>query len=122
MVHINSPRITVCVAAYNQSHYIRQCLESILSQEIDVSMEILVGDDCLDDRTSEIINNFCSAYPSLITHLRHPIRLGGPANMRALLGLTQGKYVARVDGVDRWKDVFPNEIVKQVILDPKHIW
>lgn len=97
------PQISVCVVTRNQSRYIRQCLESILAQDNVAILEILVGDDCSDDGTSEIVTEFAATYPSLVKHIRRSPRMSfASANTQDLLTRTRGRYVARVDGDDYW--------------------
>ena len=46
---------TVVVSCYNQERYIVECLDSILSQEINFECEVIVSDDCSTDRTQEVL-------------------------------------------------------------------
>ena len=46
-----SKDITVVVMTYNHKDYIKQALDSILSQKIDVDFDILIHDDCSNDGT-----------------------------------------------------------------------
>jgi len=62
---ISQPRVSVCVLTCNQRNYIQQCIESVLAQAPDTSLEILVGDDRSDDGTSEIVAALASRYPQL---------------------------------------------------------
>ncbi|MBQ5786498.1 MAG: glycosyltransferase, partial [Alistipes sp.] len=39
------PLVSVCVTAYNHAPYIAQCLDSILAQECDFGVEIVLGED-----------------------------------------------------------------------------
>lgn len=94
--------ISVCIVTYNQSHYIRQCIESVLQQSVDADMEILVGDDCSEDGTSEIVADLAAAHPYTINHVRHDPRLGAFANMRELMSRATGDFIARVDADDYW--------------------
>ena len=55
MNKLGSPVLSVCVVSYKKKKYIRQCMDSILSQETDFEIEVLVGNDCSTDRTAEIL-------------------------------------------------------------------
>ena len=105
------PRVSICVTTFNQRRYIRACLESLLTQASDCDAEILVGDDCSDDGTSEIVAGIAAAYPTLITHIRHVPRLGPSANTKNLLSRCTADFVARVDGDDYW---LPGKLIKQL--------
>ena len=49
-------KVSVCVITYNQDQYISKCLDSLISQKVDFSFEIIVGDDCSTDNSlNEII-------------------------------------------------------------------
>jgi len=105
------PRVSICVTTFNQHRYIGECLESLLAQASECDAEILVGDDCSDDGTSELILGLASAHPALITHIRHAPRLGASLNTKALLTRCVGEYVARLDGDDYW---LPGKLGRQV--------
>ena len=47
-------KVSVCVITYNQDQYISKCLDSLISQKVDFSFEIIVGDDCSTDNTKKI--------------------------------------------------------------------
>ena len=47
-------KISICIPVYNGQLYIRECIESVLSQEFK-DFEILVMDNCSSDKTKEII-------------------------------------------------------------------
>lgn len=105
------PRVSICVTTYNQHRYIRECLQSVLAQALECDAEILVGDDCSDDGTSEIVAGFAAAHPALITLVRHVPRLGASSNTKALLRRCAGEYLARLDGDDYW---LPGKLRRQV--------
>ncbi|EFJ1025956.1 glycosyltransferase, partial [Escherichia coli] len=49
------PKVSVCVITYNQAKYIKQCIESLITQDCDFDYEIIVSDDCSTDNTREIL-------------------------------------------------------------------
>ncbi|QIK80342.1 glycosyltransferase [Lysobacter sp. HDW10] len=95
-------RITVCVATYNQEETIEACLRSILDQEVDADVDVLVGDDASTDRTSLIIKELNLEYGVRLTHLRRETNHGPYNNMRDLILKAEGDFIARVDGDDYW--------------------
>ncbi len=50
-------KISVVIATYNGSKYIIEELESIMNQTITPD-EVIISDDCSNDNTTELINNF----------------------------------------------------------------
>jgi glycosyltransferase involved in cell wall biosynthesis len=105
------PRVSICLTTYNQRRYIRDCVESLLAQARERGAEILIGDDCSDDGTSEIAAEFAATHPAIVKHFRHAARLGASFNTKTLLAHCRGEYVARVDGDDYW---LPGKLGKQI--------
>ncbi|HET9034258.1 MAG TPA: glycosyltransferase [Dokdonella sp.] len=103
--------ISVCIVTLNQRRYVRQCVESVLEQSVDADLEILVGDDCSSDGTSEIVAELAAAHPDVISHFRHNPRLGAFENMKGLIGRASGDFIARVDADDYW---LPGKLERQL--------
>ena len=89
--------LSVCVVAYNHEEYIKKCIDSILSQEIDFNMEILVGNDCSTDCTAQVLEK---EYGNKIRVINRTENLGLCGNMRDLLLRASGKYVFLFSGDD----------------------
>lgn len=108
---MRKPSIVVCVVTCNQVAFIETCLRSILEQQVDAALTILVGDDASDDGTSEIIHRLAIQHPGKIIHLRRDERLGAMTNMRDLMARATGEYIARTDGDDFW---LPGKLQRQL--------
>lgn len=100
MTSPNKPKLSVIVCAYNVEDNLRQCLDSILSQEIDFSIEILVGDDVSKDSTRDIISEYHQKHPEKIIAIFREKNLGYSANFVDLLHKAKGEYFAQVDSDD----------------------
>ena len=50
-------KITVCLASYNGQNFIKEQIESILSQ-LSAIDELIVSDDISSDSTLDIVNSF----------------------------------------------------------------
>lgn len=87
---------------YNQERYIRQAIEGILFQNIDVEIEILVGNDASNDRTGDILNELNQT--DRLHLIQRKKNIGASANLFNLLGLARGKYIALLEGDDYWTD------------------
>jgi glycosyltransferase involved in cell wall biosynthesis len=111
------PRLSVCLVTCNQRDFIGKCLLSVLEQEVDAELRILVGDDASDDGTSEIVAALASEHSDKVLHLRREPRLGAMANMRDLMTRADGDFVARVDGDDYW---LPGKLAKQLACLQAH--
>lgn len=96
------PAISVCIVTCNQRPFIGDCLRSVLAQEVNADVNILVGDDASDDGTSELVATLAAQYPERICHLVRRTRMGVFANIRDLMERAEGDFIANVDGDDYW--------------------
>ena len=101
---IESPVISVLVTAYNHERYISKCLDSILSQKINVPFELIIAEDCGKDNTREICIQYQKKYPEKIRLLLQEQNRGIPGNYCDVLSQTRGRYIAQLAGDDFWCD------------------
>ncbi|EEW5159621.1 glycosyltransferase family 2 protein, partial [Escherichia coli] len=104
------PKVSVCVITYNQAKYIKQCIESLITQDCDFDYEIIVSDDCSTDNTREILEHLYHQYPEKIRIFIHEKNLGVTKNYLFLHEQAQGEYIAHVDGDDYY---FSNKLSLQ---------
>ena len=91
--------ISFIVTSYKFENYIVQCVESILSQELDVEYEVLVRDDHSLDSTNRIlIENF--GHLDNVKIIESESNLGAFSNLKLLMSLAKGKYIVHIDGDD----------------------
>jgi glycosyltransferase involved in cell wall biosynthesis len=104
--------VSVCITTYNHEKYIAKALDSVLMQEGDFSMEVLVGEDGSTDGTAAIVLDYAQRYPDKIRAFFHDPadkliingRQTGRKNFINNLVSAQGKYIALLDGDDYWTD------------------
>ena len=49
MMETSPPLISVCMTTYNHAPYLRQAIESVLSQQTSFGVELVLGEDCSTD-------------------------------------------------------------------------
>lgn len=100
----NYPLVSVCVLTYYQEKYIREALDSVLSQRTSFPFEIVIGDDCSGDGTWEIIEEYKKKYPNIIVAQRSETNRGIPFNYYNTVLKCRGKYIVELDGDDKFID------------------
>ncbi|QOY93620.1 glycosyltransferase family 2 protein [Massilia sp. UMI-21] len=96
----NRPKVSICVVTYNQERLITQCLQSLVDQEVDFDIEIVVADDCSTDGTRLIVEQFSARYPDLIRPFLHEKNIGAYKNFLFVHEQARGMYIAHMDGDD----------------------
>lgn len=104
-------KLSVVVSCYKQENYIAECLNSILTQEVNFNYEVIIADDCSPDKTQKVIEQFYDKYPDKIKLLFQKVNVGAARNYFAVHKLAIGKYVAHFDGDDV---MLPGKLQSQV--------
>lgn len=117
----NVPLVSVCVITYNHEEYIRQCLDSILMQNVNFPYEILIHDDASPDGTADIIREYEAKYPGVIKPIYQTENQysQGKSVEKFNLERARGKYLAFCEGDDYWTD--PGKLQKQVDYLEEHL-
>jgi glycosyltransferase involved in cell wall biosynthesis len=110
-------KVSVCMIAYKHEAYIRQAIESILAQEVDFPIELVIGDDCSPDGTAAICEEFAHRDPR-VRLLPRERNLGVMPNFVRTLLACQGQYIAVCEGDDYWTDA--RKLHKQVKFLDQH--
>src|SRR4030067_1213515 len=85
------PCVSVCIPTYNWGKYIRECIESILSQTY-TDFEILIVDDKSDDETIEIVEEL-GRREKRIRIVRNQQNLGLVKNWNRCLEVAKGEWI-----------------------------
>jgi glycosyltransferase involved in cell wall biosynthesis len=107
-----TPTVSVCMITYNHERFIAQAIESVLMQETDFPVELVIGEDCSTDGTRAIVVEYAQRYPERIRPFLRERNLGMIPNFVATLQACRGKYIALLEGDDYWTD--PHKLQKQV--------
>ncbi|HEY5125306.1 MAG TPA: glycosyltransferase, partial [Ignavibacteria bacterium] len=97
--------LSVCLMTYNHVNYIRGAIESVLSQKTDYSYELIIGEDFSTDGTRDIVLNYAAKYPEIIRLAKSACNLGMVKNFLNTLNQCNGKYIALIEGDDKWLDI-----------------
>lgn len=95
----NPTAITFCLPVYNVSEYIRDCIDSILTETDGINAEIICIDDCSSDDSWKVLNEICAENPVCICYQNEKNRGVSYTRNRAL-NLARGKYIWFVDPDD----------------------
>lgn len=90
------------MVTYNHEAFIAQAVQSVLDQEGDFDIELVIGEDCSPDGTRAIVRSFAERHPDEIVLLCHEENVGAMENHRRVLEKCTGEYVAWLDGDDYW--------------------
>lgn len=96
--------ISVIVCTYNQQDTIGRTLDSILSQESHLPIEIVIGEDCSTDRTLAVCQQYQEKNPRTIRILANKPNKGFVRNYFDCLRACRGRYIADCSGDDFWID------------------
>lgn len=113
------PVVSVQMITYNHEPYIRQAIEGVMMQKTDFEFELIIGEDCSQDKTREICFEYQKKYPDKIRVLwwhENVSKLGG--NGRRCVARRRGEFVALCEGDDYWTD--PLKLQKQVDVMRKY--
>ena len=113
-----NPRVSVDMITYNHEKFIVQAIESVLMQETDFPVELIIGEDCSTDGTRRIVKVYAEKYPNVIRALLPEHNLGMLKNGTEVMRACRGKYVAYCEGDDYWTD--PEKLQRQVDLMEAH--
>lgn len=100
-----TPKLSIGVLTYKHEAYIRQALDGVFMQKLNVDFEIVIADDCSPDNTQQIIKEYIQLYPEIkIRTIFHPKNVGMWQNCKSLFNALEGEYFALVEGDDYWTD------------------
>ena len=91
--------ITIIVPVYNTEKYLKECLDSIVSQSIEEAFEILVVDDGSKDRSADIIKYYEKKYKGIIRGI-YQKNQGQSAARNHALEVATGEYLIFIDSDD----------------------
>ena len=99
--------VSVIMPTYNCARFIRQAIDSVLSQTY-INWELLIVDDCSTDETESIVRSFDDPR---IRYMRNTQNMGAALTRNRALKEAKGRYIAFLDADDLW---LPEKLEKQV--------
>ena len=106
MIKCAQIKVSVVMITYGHQKFIRQAIESIISQKCNFEMELIIGNDASPDNTDSIIKSILTENPNShrIKYFNHKKNIGFMENHIFVLNQAKGKYIAICEGDDYWTD------------------
>ena len=101
---MQNPVLSIICITYNHGKYIRQALESFVTQKTDFPFEVIVADDFSTDNARDIIREYEQKYPEIIKPIWRDKNVGISANNNEAFSRATGKYIALCEGDDFFTD------------------
>jgi len=96
-----TPTIAILMATYNGGQYLREQIDSILSQS-NQEWHLYIHDDGSKDDTPAILNDYGTRFPTQISILDYPSQGGALNNFMSLLERVEAPYYMFSDQDDVW--------------------
>lgn len=102
-----NPKASILLVTYNQQTFIHQALDSVLMQQMDFPIEVVIADDYSQDSTLAIAREYQARAPN-VRLLPSEEKIGITRNLQRGFAACRGKYIAVLEGDDYW--ISPNKL------------
>jgi abequosyltransferase len=85
--------LTIGIPTFNGSAHLASVLDSVLSQNVRNSIELLISDNCSNDSTQNISMEYQREHPELISYYRNDLNVGFDANVDLVVHRAKGDFV-----------------------------
>jgi len=106
------PLVSIGLPVFNEGRFIRQSLESLISQDYK-NIEIIISDNASTDNTRKICEEVEREY-SNIRYYRFDQNLGAVKNFNYVFECAKGKYFTWASGHDLWSSNYIRQCVKEL--------
>lgn len=110
---MSTPLVTVLMAVYNGERFLREAIDSILTQTFS-HFEFIIIDDASTDNSRQLAQSYRDPRIRVVSNPRN-LRLAGSLNQG--ISLARGKYIARMDADDL---SLPHRLERQVAFMESH--
>lgn len=86
----STPFISICIPAYQRTHYLKRLLQSISEQSY-THFEVIISDDSRDDSVQQLVRLFEAKFP--LHYYKNETALGTPANWNFATGKAGGEWI-----------------------------
>ncbi len=90
------PLLSLCIPTYNRAGYLKECLDSIVSQFKDKNIfsqvEIIISDNNSRDHTQELVKQYRRKYPN-IRYFKNKKNIGSIKNVIKAISYSRGVYI-----------------------------
>jgi glycosyltransferase involved in cell wall biosynthesis len=90
LLHYNKPKVSIGMPVFNGEKYVKEALDSILSQTFH-NFELIISDNASTDSTQQICLDY-AAKDDRVHYYRNEQNLGGPNNYNRVFNLSSGEY------------------------------
>ncbi len=89
-----SPLLSICIPTFNRRKYLKECLDSIITQEAfnEQDIEIVISDNASEDDTTTLVKEYMDLHPNIVYH-RNEENIGAIKNVMNLPNIANGEYV-----------------------------
>jgi len=109
-----NPRASIIMSTYNDGQYIKQSIESVLTQSF-TNFEFIIINDCSTDNTAQIIADIKDERIQYVCNERNK---GLVVNLNEGIARATGEYIARIDSDDMWAN--REKLQKQISFLESH--
>lgn len=114
----NNCMVSVLMLTYNQSGYIDEAIQGVLSQQTNFPFELVIGDDASSDDTVAKIEKWQKKFPDTIRVFAYKQNKGTIQNFLSTRSECSGKYMAICEGDDYW--IYSHKLQTQVDFLESH--
>ena len=112
------PLVSILIPTYNRAEYLREALQSAVSQT-HPELEILILDDASPDATALVAAEFTG--DPRVRYVKHPRNLGIAGNWRAGIEQAQGDFFCLLHDDDTFAPTFVERLLQPMLADPTRI-
>ncbi|KAF0132912.1 MAG: glycosyl transferase family protein [Candidatus Saganbacteria bacterium] len=100
-----SPKVSVCIPNFNRSNYLKEAIDSVLSQTF-TDFELIIVDDLSTDNSAEVVRSYSDSRIKFYVNKRN---LGLVGNWNECLSKASGEYVSILHNDDRYLNNYLEE-------------
>ena len=116
----SEPLVTIGLPTYNRPTGLKRCLEHILLQTYP-NLEIIISDNCSEDKTVQQIIQEYAAKDSRIISIRQDVNIGLEANFNFVFSKSSADYFIWMSDDDYFDANYVSECMNFLLNNPDHV-